>query len=126
MEGKGILVSNLIDQSLDWNNKLCPDHYKQSNPADWKVKWQEVLDRRDYIKIYGVGRFLIRYYPQVVNRIFGYQGLKSPSYIESQIEIMIVDWVKSGNPMPKLPSVISQLLFGTIQLRITNFIGGQP
>jgi len=94
---------------LDWSNDDCPDYYKTTYPATWKTMWQEVLDRRDYIRKQGVGEFLLYYYPDVIKRVFGH-SVKLASTIELRIIMILKVWAKEYGSMPKLPSVVRSKL----------------
>lgn len=108
---------------LDWSTDACPEYYKNLYPKTWRTEWQEVIDRRDFIKREGVGEFLLQYYPDAVRRIFGY-SVKKANTVESKIKSIFNNWVNEYGSMPKLPSIIlSKLGLATTQTQITNFLG---
>ncbi|MFW9896190.1 MAG: hypothetical protein ACFFD7_10335 [Candidatus Thorarchaeota archaeon] len=117
----GNLATSLIDSMLDWSNDECPDYYKKAYPSNWKNLWQEVLNRRDFIKAHGVGQFLLIYYPDVVRRVFGH-SVTNPNTIDNRIAMILTNWKSDQGSMPKLPNVILSKL-GLTQTQITNFLG---
>ena len=116
----------LINEMFNWNNKKCPDFYKKSNPNDWTDLWQEVLDRREFIKKEGVGKFLLTYYDELIIRVFGYK-VKNPQTVEKRIKQLYTNWVYNGNPIPALPlEILKSLGLTSPQVPITNFLGSKP
>ncbi|TKJ19162.1 MAG: hypothetical protein CEE43_16400 [Promethearchaeota archaeon Loki_b32] len=116
------LINTLIDQMLDWSSDSCPDYYKNSYPDTWREQWAEVIDRRNFIKKEGVGRFLLDFYPDVIERVFG--SNVAARTIELGIRGMIHSWIQKYNTIPKLPNtILSKLGLVSSQVQITNFLG---
>ena len=119
-------ILQLINDMLDWNNKKCPDFYKKSKPNDWSDLWQEVLDRREFVKKEGVGKFLLTYYDELIIRVFGYR-VKNPQVIENRIKQLYNNWINNGNKLPVLPiEILKALGLTSSQALITNFLGSKP
>ncbi|MFX0148862.1 MAG: hypothetical protein ACFE8E_14075 [Candidatus Hodarchaeota archaeon] len=60
-----------------------------------------------------------------IGQTIGAHFLRKPSQIESKIRAMISDWIQQGNPEPILPRFVQKKLFGSAQLKISNFLGTQ-
>ncbi|TFG24222.1 MAG: hypothetical protein EU529_04945 [Promethearchaeota archaeon] len=114
-------VNDLISKRLNWNDNSCPQFYKELFPDDWNDLWQEIIERRDYLKQRGVEEFLKKYYPDVVTRVFGNRFVKGS--LETKVRNMIYNWIKLGNPIPNLPDYLDNILIGPIQQKITNYLG---
>ena len=120
------IVSELVNDLLDWNNKKCPDFYQKSMPNTWNDLWDEVLERREFIRNKGIGEFLLEYYDELVIRVFGYK-VTNPQVIENRIRQLYHSWINDGNNIPLLPSdVLKALGLTSTQTLITNFLGSQP
>ena len=120
-------ILQLINDMLDWNNKKCPDFYKIALPNNkWIDRWQEVLDRREFIKKEGVGKFLLTYYDELIIRVFGYR-VKNPQVVENRIKQLYTTWINNGNKWPVLPiEILKALGLTSSQTLITNFLGSKP
>ena len=118
LEGKTDLVLDLITTRIDLTFE-CPQYYKD-NIIDWKLKWQEYLERRNFLIENGIANFIIKYFTDddgnnyVIDRFFK----KVPkSHIEQEIKNMMQEWVKKNRPAPILNTyILNRLFMGTPNL----------
>ncbi len=118
LEGKTDLVLDLITTRLDLIFE-CPQYYKD-NIIDWKLKWQDYLERRNYLFECGIENFLKKFFTDkhgnnyIIDRFF---KNVPESHIEQEIKNMMQEWVKKNRPAPILNIyILNRLFMGTPKL----------
>ncbi len=118
LEGKTDLVLELVKRRIDLTLE-CPQYYK-TNLKEWKTKWQEYLERRNYLIENGIENFIVNYFTDeqgnnyVLNRFF---NNVPKGHIEQEIRSMMQDWINKGRPAPILNThILNRLFLGTSQL----------
>ncbi len=106
LEGLSELINSLLKDRTSESDS-CPLYY-QNNLKDAKNLWNEYLKRRYDMKYKSIEFFFRTYYPDVVNRFY----LHVPKgQLETKIKQIIEEWIKDGNPVPKLPKYLQNRLF---------------
>lgn len=102
----------------------CPVYYKKNlYPTEWRDKWEEVLDKRTFIRNEGIGEFLLVYYPDVIRRVFGY-SVRSATTVERRVRSILDNLAQQYGLIPNLPIVVlNKLGLASSQTQITNFLG---
>ncbi len=118
LEGKTDLVLDLIKSRID-STFQCPQYYKH-NIIDWKLKWQEYLERRNFLIENGIANFINKYFTDedgnnyVIERFF--KNIPK-SHIEREIKNIMHEWVKKNRPAPILNTyILNRLFMGTPNL----------
>lgn len=124
LEGKSDLVLDLIKQKIDLTLK-CPQYYKD-NLRDWRKKWQEYLERRNFLIQNGIVNFIREYFTDddgnnyIFERFFNNVPKDN---IEQEIRIMMQKWIEKKRPAPILNiHIIKRLFCGTPNLVTSGFI----
>lgn len=124
LEGKSDLVFDLIKQRIDLTLK-CPQYYKD-NLRDWRQKWQEYLERCNFLIQNGIVNFIREYFTDddgnnyIFERFFNNVPKDN---IEQEIRIMMQKWIEKKRPAPILNAhIIKRLFCGTPNLVTSGFI----
>jgi len=112
LEGKSDIVNALIKHRIDLTIE-CPQYYK-NNIKNWKIGWEEYLERRLYLLENGIENFILKYFTDkdghnyIIERFF--RDI-SRSKFEEGLRIIILDWINKNRPFPILNQEILNKLF---------------
>jgi hypothetical protein len=125
LEGQTQLILTLINHrralTLD-----CPRYYK-TNIKDWKIRWHDYIERRNYLLENGIESFIVNYFTDnqgnnhILDRFFKHVP---KGHIEYDIKELMQDWIERGRPAPILnPYILNRLFLGTAYLINSGYIG---
>ncbi len=123
LEGKTDLVLDLI-QSRIHLSFICPEYYKV-NLNNWNSKWQNYMERRNYLIENGIENFIANYFTDdngdnyIFNRFF---KNVPKGEIEQEIKKIMQEWIDKGRPAPILNTyILNRLFIGTSNLVTSGY-----
>ena len=124
LEGNSDVVNALIKNRIELTLE-CPQYYK-INVKNWKIGWEEYLERRSYLLENGIENFILKYFTDkhgcnyIVDRFF--KDIPKGK-IEKQIRVIIQEWVNKHRPAPILnTNILKRLSSGTPNLITSGFL----